>query len=108
MEFNIDAAEMERQRYKAIKEKGKYIEVNILIGTEKDNYEGRTGRMPVVTTKMHDCGAEEIACMYLTLKALTNQFEDNYPMECAMGTLLMNTHDIGSIKKEFDENEEED
>lgn len=107
MEYNIDVSEMERQRYHEIKSKGEYIEVNILIGTERDNFKGHNGKMPVVTTTLHGCGKEEISCMYLTLKALAKQFEEDYPIECMMGEMLMNTESMGTIKIERDPKKED-
>lgn len=38
--------------------------------------------------------------MYLTLKALMKQFEEDYPMECALGEITMDTHKIGSARTE--------
>lgn len=38
MEFDkIDIIEMEKQRYNSIKEKGKYIELNVLVGGEDES-----------------------------------------------------------------------
>lgn len=108
MEFDINNInEMERQRYNTIKEKGEYIEVNILIGSDIDNYQNAKGRIPVITTKMHKVGPIEIASMYMALKALTEQFENDYPMECRYGDLCMNRRNIGSIKHKTKPEEEE-
>ena len=54
MKFNIDVGGMEQQRYNAIKDKGEYIEVNILIGTEKEHFGDFSGTLPVVTTIMNN------------------------------------------------------
>lgn len=105
MEFNVDVEEMEKQRYKAIKEKGEYIEVDILIGTDNDELDGHIGKIPVVNLKLHDCGAKEIGCMYLTLQSLIEQFEEEFPVECALGKLSMNSHIIGDIDMKHKEEE---
>ena len=102
----VDLNEMEKQRYASIKRKGEYMELNILIGTEKENYEDKLGRMPVITTSMYHCGPEEIACMYATLKSLVEHFQEHYPIECLLSDAFINIDNLGSI--DIRSNPEED
>lgn len=56
MKFDrIDVPEMQRQRAKAIKASGEYIELNILIGAETHKEGSYNVGMPVVTSRMHAC-----------------------------------------------------
>ena len=107
MEYEVDVKGMEEQRAKEIKKKGKYLEVSILVDAEDEKYnENISGKMPVITTHMHGCGPKEVACMYLTLKALAKQFEIDYPMECLLGEITMHHDYIGSFKTEVKHDEE--
>ena len=82
MKFDeINVNKTEKQRYDDIKKKGKYVELDILIGAEKDEFEGHTGKLPVVTTVIKGCGPEEIACLYATLQNLCEHFEKEYLVE---------------------------
>ncbi|MDE6946245.1 MAG: hypothetical protein K2P14_03560 [Anaeroplasmataceae bacterium] len=109
MELDVNINELEQQRYNAIKETNEYIEINILIGKEKEKLDNdRIGRMPVITTTMHGCGAEEVACMYSTLTALVEYFEKQYPAECCFAELCMYSNDMGSIEIPKNQNNEEE
>lgn len=111
MEFeSIDMSEFTKQRYKSIKNSGKYIETNILIGAEKETIDGKIGRLPVVRTTIHDCGPEEIASMYVTLKVLIKQYQEDYPKECLLAEFAMDTDNLAThteMYKDIDEESEE-
>lgn len=103
MKFDeINVNKMEQQRYDDIKKKGKYVELDILIGAEKDEFEGHTGKLPVVTTVMKGCGPEEIACLYATLQNLCKHFEKEYPMECMLSKLAMEVEHVGTVETRID------
>ena len=103
MKFDeINVNKTEQQRYDDIKKKGKYVELDILIGAEKDEFEGHTGKLPVVTTVMKGCGPEEIACLYVTLQNLCEHFEKEYPMECMLSKIAMDVEYIGTVETRID------
>lgn len=103
MRFDFDdenKIKTEEQRYKEIKEKGNYIEVDILIDSSEDDYNNKLGKQPIVTTIMSGCSSQDIAAMYLTLKAMIKQFEETYPVECILGATQMDATYLGSTKIE--------
>ena len=105
MEFHsIDIPGMEKQRYKAIKRTGEYVELNILIGTEEDDISTKS---PVVTTCMHGCGPKEVACLYTTLQAVSNMLEEKYPFECFLAKMGMRVENMGSVDSSLDDDEED-
>ena len=107
MEFNnIDLSEMERQRYNAIKKKGKYIEVNVLV--ESTNSENTHSKMPVITTQLCRCNSKDIAYMYVSLKALVDQFIKDHPIECMYGEALMGTTNLGTTSTKLTKEEQPD
>lgn len=108
MKFNIDINEMEQQRYDAIKKSGHYLELDILIGSEDEKYDGHTGKMPVVTTCMHGCEAKDISAMYMILGLIREHFEEEYPMECLMANIGMSAQHMGTIQTEVPHKKEED
>lgn len=104
--YDVNIPEMEKQRYESIKNSGKYAELKILVGVENDGSKnGVASKSPIVTTSMHNCGPEEVACLYLTLKTVLNSLKNKFPMECFMGEMTMDVQDMGSI--DLNENEEE-
>lgn len=104
---HIDVHEMENQRYKLIKKKGEYIEFNVLIGTENEEFgEDTVGKMPVVSTTMKKIGPQEVACLYATLKAYLDDMRQTYPAECLLGELAMSPHSTGHTLTYEDEKEE--
>ena len=107
MEYNVDIDEMERQRYNSIKKSGKYIELNIIIGAEKEKFDGHIGKLPVVQSCAHNCGPEEIANMYSVLKNMVEYYRKEYPAECLLAELTMNCDNMGSIDLSKNKNEEE-
>lgn len=111
MKFDrIDIPRMESQRYKAIKNSGKYLELNVLIGAEdeEDLGGGMVSKMPVVQTKGVRCGSKEIGCLYMTLKSYIDQLEKDYPTECFVSKLAMKVQDIGTTRVEMDFDDEEE
>lgn len=106
MKFNIDINEMEQQRYDAIKKSGKYSELDVLIGVEDDSYDGKTGKMPVVTTCMHGCRSNEISALYMILGLLREHLEEEYPMECIMADIGMSSKHMGTIQTEVEHEED--
>ena len=109
MEFHsINIPEMEKQRYQAIKRTGKYIELNILIGTEEDDKEnGVSTKSPVVATCMRKCGPKEVACLYVTLNTVSKILKEKYPLECLLGEIGMKIENLGSIDSLLNEDEED-
>ena len=109
MEFhNIDIPEMEKQRYNAIKRTGQYIELNILIGVENEEEKGNTAvKSPVVSMRIHNCGPMEVASLHATVKAVIENLEKQYPVECLMSNLTMKTEGMGSINIPLSDDEKE-
>lgn len=98
MKFTIDMNEMEQQRYNHIKKSGKYIELNILIGCEDEKFDGKIGKLPVVTTCMHGAGSTEVMCMYQILGLLREHLEEEYPAECILSKIATNVSYEGHIE----------
>lgn len=96
------ANKIEQKRYDEIKKSGKYLELNVLIGVEDDKRDGSIGKLPVVTTCMHDCGQKEIGALYATLQLLTECLENEYPMECLIGNVCMTAQHLGTINTEIE------
>lgn len=103
-----DFKEMERQRYNYIKDKGKYMEVKILIGDDKDSFKGHSGIIPVITTELHNAGPRQVACMYLSLSELINKLEKDYPVECIMAKTTMASTAITEQELSMTNDEEEE
>ena len=102
----VDVDEFENQRYEAIKKSGKYIELQIIIGTEKETFNGREGKMPVVKGCMHHCGPEEVGNMYVILKQMTEYYKEKYPMECAFAELTCECNGVMDISNKISDEEE--
>lgn len=100
---NVDIKQMEKQRYEAIKKSGKYIELNILIGTEFETINNKEAKVPVVSTKLHQCSGEEIACLYATLKSYIENLEKEYPLECVLAKLTLLNSKAKTIKNPLPE-----
>ena len=100
MEFEndeIDMHESEKQRYKAIKKTGNYMEVNILIGAENEDVgDGLIAKTPIVSTEICNCGAQEIGCAYMSLIELAKTLEKKYPSACFAAKLAMSVENMGS------------
>lgn len=106
MKFNIDMNEMEQQRYDAIKKSGKYLELDVLIGVEGDNSDGKIWKMPVITTCMHGCRSNEISALYMILGSLREHLEEKYPMECIMADISMSSKHMSTIQTEIEHEED--
>lgn len=102
----IDVDEFENQRYEAIKKSGKYIELQIIIGTEKEVINGREGTLPVVKGCMHHCGPEEIGNMYVILKNMTDYYKRKYPLECTLAELTCDCNEVIDIQHKPPKEEE--
>lgn len=105
----IDVNEMERQRYKQIKDSKKYLELNILIGAddEEDLGKGLVGKMPVVSTALRNCGSKEVGCLYMTLKSYLDHMEQEYPAECFTAKLAMKVSEVGHTELSIKHDEED-
>ena len=55
MKFNIDISGVEQQRYNSIKTKGEYLEINILVGTDKEQCDGHDRK----NTSSNNCNAQD-------------------------------------------------
>lgn len=107
MKFNIDINEMEQQRYNHIKKSGHYLELDVLIGANDDEHNGKTEKMPVVTTCIHGCGSSEISALYMILGLLRDHLEEEYPMECLMANIGMKSQFMGSVESKIPHDEED-
>lgn len=112
MKFShMDLAEMERQRYKSIKESKKYLELDILIGAEDEDIgEGQMSKIPIVSTIARNIGAKEVGCLYMTLKSYLKHMMEEYPDECIAADMAMEVQEVGhtQISKSYDLHNKED
>ena len=106
--YEVDVDELERQRYDNIKKSGEYLELDILIGTEKEEYNGSIGTIPVVSTKMNNCGPTEVACLYATLQEYIKMLEEDYPAECLYSKLTMKSIAMNNITTDLEDEKEEE
>lgn len=100
-----DVDELENQRYSIIKNSNHYIELQIIIGKEKEIMNGHTGKLPVIKQNMCHCGPEEVGNMYVVLKNMTEYYKQKYPIECALAELTSEC--TGIMDTNSDTNEEE-
>lgn len=105
--MEIDIQGLEKQRYDAIKKTGKYLEFNVLIGTEDEDIGEGVGRTPVITTDLHGCGSEEISFLYATLQNMLVSLSKQYPVECFMAQIGMEGYAMGFTQHPIDVDEEE-
>ena len=107
--YDVDMAEMEKQRYDSIKASGKYAEIKILVGAEAEKSEdGTMSKTPFISTTMRDCSSEEVACLYVSLKAVLQSLRDKYPVECFLGDTIMETTNYGTIDLSEDLSKDEE
>lgn len=93
MEFKSEnISEMERQRYNYIKEKGEYLEFNVLIDASTEDK--LSNSMPVVSTCMHNCGPLDVANLYAVLKSYMDHLQKEYPIECLFSEVAISTKAI--------------
>lgn len=101
-DIDLNTPRMEQQRYEKIKKSNKYMEVDVLIGTdEEDLGDGLIAKSPVVSVAINGVGPKEIACMYMTLHELIGSLEEEFPTECFTAKVCMSTENRGitSIEK---------
>ena len=110
MDYDIDIQGMEQQRYDTIKKSGKYLELNVLIGTEKQIHNEKEGTIPVISMEMRQCGPTEVSRLYSILHEVIKQLEQEYPAECIYAALKMNTTTVNHIiiPADKDEKQKED
>ena len=102
--MKIDFAELEKQRRKEIIDSNCYLELDVLIASSGEE----SGKdMPVANMEMHNCGPQEISRLYVTLDALIEGLEREYPMECLHAKKYMKATAI-NVSNEDIENEQED
>lgn len=102
--YNVDVPEMEKQRYDYIKNSGKYLETNILIGVENEDLgNGLVSNAPVISTHMCNCGSKEISCLYVTLNELIKSLEKKHPVECCAAKLFMHVNNLGVVDSSDEE-----
>lgn len=100
MKYNGDKKELrdEVERYEKIKKSNKYLELTILIGGNPEmGPDGKEGIAPIVSTTAIGIGAKEIGCMYITLRNLIDEYENNYPIECIAAKKCMDIQNLGTI-----------
>ena len=106
-EYNVDIKEMEKQRYESIKKSGRYAELSILVGAEKEVYNGQEGVMPVITLDFEHCGSSEVSCLYAIVNKMKTYLEQEYPMECLHSSSLSCTEiNNFSVPSDNDKTEE--
>lgn len=103
---DVNIKELEKQRYADIKQRGKYIEVDILIDAEDDiSNTTDISKTPVISTSFHQCTSRDIAFMYAALISIAKDFEKDYPAECLYAKMALNARDVADSK--FDISEED-
>ena len=101
-DMDLNIPRMEQQRYEKIKKSNRYMEVNVLIGSEDEELGGGLiCKTPVVSTTIKGVGPKEIGCMYMTLSELLKSLEEEFPSECFAAKLCMRTEydGVASIEK---------
>lgn len=107
-DINLNISRMEQQRYEKIKKSNKYMEVNVLIGSEDEKLGGGLiCKTPVVSTTIKGVGPKEVGCMYMTLSELLKSLEEEFPSECFAAKLCMRTENDGKATIEKYKIEEE-
>ena len=101
-DVNLNIPRMEQQRYEKIKKSGKYMELDVLIGSDNEDLgDGFIVKSPVVSTTIKGVGAKEVGCMYMTLHELIKSLEKEFPSACFAAKVCMRTENDGvaSIEK---------
>ena len=101
-DMDLNIPRMEQQRYEKIKKSNRYMEVNVLIGSEDEELGGGlTCKTPVVSTTIKGVGPKEVGCMYMTLHELIKSLEEEFPSACFAAKVCMRTENDGvtSIEK---------
>ena len=98
---NLNIPRMEQQRYEKIKKSGKYMELDVLIGSDNEDLgDGFIVKSPVVSTTIKGVGAKEVGCMYMTLHELIKSLEKEFPSECFVAKLSMRAEHDGAVSIE--------
>lgn len=100
-DINLNIPRMEQQRYEKIKKSGKYMELDVLIGSDDEDLgEGFIAKTPVVRTTIKGVGSKEVGCMYMTLNELVKSLEKEFPSECFVAKLSMRAEHDGAVSIE--------
>ena len=60
-DINLNIPRMEQQRYEKIKKSGKYMELDVLIGSDDEDLgDGFIAKSPVISTTIKGVGAKEV------------------------------------------------
>ena len=101
-DINLNIPRMEQQRYEKIKKSNKYMELDVLIGSDDEDLgDGFVAKSPVVSTTIKGVGPKEVGCMYMTLHELIKSLEKEFPSACFAAKVCMRTETDGvaSIEK---------
>ena len=101
-DINLNIPRMEQQRYEKIKKSNKYMELDVLIGSDDEDLgDGFVAKSPVVSTTIKGVGPKEVGCMYMTLHELIKSLEKEFPSACFAAKVCMRTENDGvaSIEK---------
>lgn len=101
-DINLNIPRMEQQRYEKIKKSGRYMELDVLIGSDDEDLgDGLVAKSPVVSTTIKGVGPKEVGCMYMTLHELIKSLEKEFPSACFAAKVCMRTENDGvaSIEK---------
>ena len=100
-DINLNIPRMEQQRYEKIKKSGKYMELDVLIGSDNEDLgDGFIVKSPVVSTTIKGVGEKEVGCMYMTLHELIKSLEKEFPLECFVAKLSMRAEHDGAVSIE--------
>lgn len=101
-DINLNIPRIEQQRYEKIKKSNRYMELDVLIGSDDEDLgDGFIAKSPVISTTIKGVGPKEVGCMYMTLHELIKSLEKEFPSECFVAKLSMRAEHDGavSIKK---------
>lgn len=107
-DINLNIPRMEQQRYEKIKKSNKYMELDVLIGSDDEDLgDGLVAKSPVVSTTIKGVGPKEVGCMYMTLHELIKSLEKEFPSACFAAKICMRTENDGVASIERFKIEEE-
>ena len=101
-DVNLNIPRMEQQRYEKIKKSNRYMELDVLIGSDDEDLgDGFIAKSPVISTTIKGVGPKEVGCMYMTLHELIKSLEKEFPSACFAAKVCMRTENDGvaSIEK---------
>lgn len=101
-DINLNIPRMEQQRYEKIKKSNRYMELDVLIGSDDEDLgDGFIAKSPVISTTIKGVGPKEVGCMYMTLHELIKSLEKEFPSACFAAKVCMRTENDGvaSIEK---------